>query len=132
MASYSRATMTGWEAVLGARSDPVEKLDALIWVDINLLHRFSDEFKIQLAWLRQSPPTTANLGKSFTRRLRLAKALLAEGESTDRFRVLGATPNIRAHCLLELTWLPEHIVRAAGPRVALSLARDSLLRGAAR
>jgi AcrR family transcriptional regulator len=132
MASYSRATMTGWEAVLAARSDPVEKLDALIWVDINLLRRFGDEFKIQLAWLRQSPPSTPNLGKSFTRRLRLAKALLAEGEGTARFRVLGATPNIRAHCLLELTWLPESIVRTAGPRVALCLARDSFLRGAAR
>jgi AcrR family transcriptional regulator len=131
MASYSRATMTGWEAVLDARSDPVEKLDALIWVDINLLHRFSDEFKIQLAWLRQSPPSTPNLGRSFTRRLRLAKALLAEGEGTGRFRVLGATANIRAHCLLELTWLPENIVRVAGPRVALALARDSLVRGAA-
>jgi AcrR family transcriptional regulator len=130
MSSYSRATMSGWEAVLAARSDPVEKLDALIWVDINLLDRFSDEFKIQLAWLRQSPPSTPNLGRSFTRRLRLAKELLAEGERGGAFHVMGGSANIRAHCLLELTWLPEDIVRVAGPRAALGLARDSLVRGA--
>ena len=33
----------------------IEKLDALSWVNINALDRFGDEFRIQLAWMRQSP-----------------------------------------------------------------------------
>jgi hypothetical protein len=32
--------------------------------------------------------------------------------------------------LLELSWISERIVRTAGPRAALALARDTLLRGA--
>lgn len=41
--------------VLRAQSTPVEKLDALGWVNINALQRFGDEFRIQLAWMRQIP-----------------------------------------------------------------------------
>jgi AcrR family transcriptional regulator len=130
MESYIAHVGASWDAVLAADSTPVEKLDALLWVDINLLDRFHEEFKIQLAWLRQSPPTTADLGR-FTRRAPQIEALLAEGERTGQFRDFGATAKVRANCLLELTWVSENIVRNAGPRVALALARDSLLRGAA-
>ena len=34
-------------------STTVEKLDALSWLNINALDQFPDEFRIQLAWLRQ-------------------------------------------------------------------------------
>ena len=54
----------GWVSVLRSDATPVEKLDALSWVNINALDQFSDEFRIQLAWMRQSPPT-ANPGWSY-------------------------------------------------------------------
>jgi AcrR family transcriptional regulator len=130
MGSYIAHVTASWDAILASDSSATEKLDALLWVDINLLDRFSDEFKIQLAWLRQSPPTTSDLGQ-FTRRLPLIKSLLAEGERAGEFRNVGGSANVRAHCLLELTWVSENIVREAGPRAALTLARDTLLRGAA-
>jgi AcrR family transcriptional regulator len=130
MGSYIAHVAASWDAVLASKSTPVEKLDALVWVDINVLDRFSDEFKIQLAWLRQSPPTTSDIGY-VEKRLTLMKSLLADGEGGGQFRVAGASAKIRAYCLLELTWISENIVRAAGPRVALALARETLLRGAA-
>jgi len=36
----------------------VEKLDAVAWLQINVLDRFQDEFKIQLAWLRHRDALT--------------------------------------------------------------------------
>jgi AcrR family transcriptional regulator len=130
MASYMKNVATAWDAVLATASTPVEKLDALLWVDINVLDKFSEEFKIQLAWLRQSPPTSTDFGH-ITTRLRDIKSLLAEGERTGQFRDVGASANVRYHCLLELTWMPETIVRSAGAWAALAQARETLLRGAA-
>jgi AcrR family transcriptional regulator len=130
MTSYIKHVNAGWDAVLASKSSPLEKLDAVLWIDINVLDRFHAEFKIQLAWLRQSPPTAANMGK-FTKRAAQMKALLTEGERAGLFRVVGASANIRTHCLLELTWMSENIVRNAGTSAALTLARDTLLRGAA-
>src|SRR4051794_29536692 len=57
MQSYSDHFATAWAAVVGSGSSPLEQLDALMWVNINVLDRFSEEFNIQLAWLRQSPPS---------------------------------------------------------------------------
>jgi len=61
------------------RASPVEKLDALSWVTPNVLTASAMSFRIQLAWMRQSPPDTPNPGWLFTKRVRQMKALLAEG-----------------------------------------------------
>jgi AcrR family transcriptional regulator len=129
MTSYVAHVTGSWEAVLSSESTPIEKLDALLWVDINVLARFSDEFKIQLAWLRQSPPTTSNFSQ-FVNGLQHIKRLVAEGERTGQFRIFEASTNVRANCLLELTWMPEKVVRDVGVPVAMAQVRDTLLRGA--
>jgi hypothetical protein len=36
-----------------------------------------------------------------------------------------------ARCVLDVLWIPENIVRAAGRRTALVHARDTVLRGVA-
>jgi hypothetical protein len=36
-----------------------------------------------------------------------------------------------ALCVLDVTWMPENIVRTAGKRAALAQARDTVLRGVA-
>ncbi len=70
----------GWTTVLRSDSTPVEKLDALSWVHTNALAQFGDEFRIQLAWMRQSPPPdTPNIAWLFTKRLRQMKSVLVEG-----------------------------------------------------
>ncbi len=125
-----QALKTAWEAVLSTRSSPLEKLDGLMWANVHVMDRFSEEFRIQLAWLRQSPPNTPNLGLSFAWHLRQIKALLSEGERTESLRVEGSNAEIRARCVQEAIVFPPSIVREAGPRAAQALARDTVLRGA--
>ncbi len=130
MRSYTERVKTAWESVLSTRSTPLEKLDGLMWANVHVMDRFSEEFRIQLAWLRQSPPNTPNLGLSFAWHLRQIKALLSEGERTESLRVEGRSAEIRARCVQEAIVFPPSIVGAAGPRAAQTLARDTVLRGA--
>jgi AcrR family transcriptional regulator len=131
MRSFSVKARAGWTSVLRSDATNLEKLDALMWININAVDRFSDEFNIQLAWLRESPPRTASLGSSFSARLNDLKSLLAQGIRAGELRVEGSSADIRAWSLFELLWMPENIVRKLGPRGALTLARETTLRGAA-
>jgi AcrR family transcriptional regulator len=132
MATFPAAVRSGWRSVLGSDSTSVEKLDALMWININVVIRFSDEYNIQLAWLRESPPSTSNLGQNFPALLRDLKALLAQGERSRELHIDGPSADIRAWSLFDPMWMHEIIVRRVGTRAALALGRDSVLRGAAR
>jgi AcrR family transcriptional regulator len=131
MGSYIEHVSASWDAILASDASPVEKLDALVWVDINLLDRFRDEFKIQMGWLRQSPPSTSTDMSQLQQRDRKVRTLLSDGEGTGEFRKTGGTLGVRTACLLELTWISQSVVERAGPRGALNLARETLIRGAA-
>jgi AcrR family transcriptional regulator len=131
MLSFGRKVAAGWIAAIRSDATPIEKLDALSWIDINALDQFQDEFKIQLAWLRQSPPDTPNPGWSFTTRLRQLRALLKEGIRSGEIRIGSPSTGMLARCVLDVLWIPENILRAAGRRAALIHARDTVLRGAA-
>jgi AcrR family transcriptional regulator len=129
MRSFGRKVAAGWIGVLRSNATPIEKLDALSWVDINALDQFHDEFKIQLAWLRQSPPDTPNPGWSFATRLRQLSALLTEGIRSKEIRIDSTSTGMLARCVLDVLWIPENILRGAGKRAALVHARDTVLRG---
>ncbi|OBA70311.1 TetR family transcriptional regulator [Mycobacterium sp. 1554424.7] len=130
MRSFGQKVEAGWVSVLRSDATPVEKLDALSWVNVNALDRFSDEFRIQLAWMRQSPPT-ANPGWSYATRLRQMKSLLAEGIRSGEISIDAPSATMLARCLIGLQWIPENILRAIGTRPALVHARDTVLRGVA-
>lgn len=130
MRTFSVKARLGWSGVLRSDGTAVEKLDALMWININAVVRFKDEFNIQLAWIRESPPTTTNLGSSFSARLGDLKSLLAEGIRSGELHVQGPTADIRAWSLFELLWMPENIVDKIGVRDSLDLARQIILRGA--
>jgi AcrR family transcriptional regulator len=131
MRSFEDKARLGWTGVLRADATVVEKLDALMWVNINAVERFSDEYNIQLAWIRESPPSTANLGSSFAARLRDLKTLLARGTRSGELQIEGPSADIRAWAVFELLWMPENLVRQLSPRGALELLRETTLRGAA-
>jgi len=132
MRSFFEKSVAGWDAAFASDSTPLEKLDAVAWLHINVMDRFNDEFKIQLAWQRQSPPDTIDLGWSFSALLRRLTALLREGEASGQLRLdQGPTP-LMARCVVELTWVPEHIIEEAGKRGALKHQRDVVLRGVAK
>lgn len=130
MRSFGQKVEAGWIRVLRSDATPIEKLDALSWVNVNALDQFSDEFRIQLAWMRQSPPT-ANPGWSYTTRLRQMKSLLSEGIRSGAIRIDAPSTAMLARAVIGVQWIPENIVRAAGTRASLILARDTVLRGAA-
>jgi AcrR family transcriptional regulator len=130
MRSFGRKVEAGWVGVLRCDATPVEKLDALSWVNVNALDRFSDEFRIQLAWMRQSPPT-ANPGWSYSTRLRQMKSLLSEGIRSGEIQIDAPSTAMLARCVIGLQWIPENILREVGKRTALVHVRDTVLRGAA-
>ena len=131
MESFGRKVEAGWVSVLRSDATAIEKLDALSWVNVNALDRFSDEFRIQLAWMRQSPPNTPNPGWLYAMRLRQMKSLLSEGIRSGEISVETPSTAMLARCLIGLQWIPENILRAIGKRAALVHARDTVLRGVA-
>ncbi len=131
MESFGNKAGGGFASVLRADATPIEKLDALTWVNINALDRFPDEWKIQLAWMRQSPPDTPNPGLMFTTRLRQLKSLLSEGIRSKDIRVDSPSLEMLSRCVMDVLWMPENIVRTEGNQAALRLARDTVVRGVA-
>jgi AcrR family transcriptional regulator len=132
MESFGKKAGGGFASVLRTDATPVEKLDALSWVNINALDQFPDEWKIQLAWMRQSPPDTPNPGLAFTMRLRQLRALLSDGIESGDIRIEDSPSlSMLARYVMDALWVPENIVRAQGKDAALVNARDTLVRGAA-
>jgi AcrR family transcriptional regulator len=132
MGAFPDAVAAGWTSVLASDATSVEKLDALMWVNINVVVRFSDEYNIQLAWLRESPPSTSNLGQNFPALLERLTSLLSGGVRAGELRIEGPSADVRAWSLFDPLWMHENIIRTIGPVAALRLARESVLRGAAR
>lgn len=128
MLSFRHKVGAGWTAALGSDSTPVEKLDALSWININALDRFPDEFRIQLAWMRQSPPQIADPGWSWDTRLRQMKALLSEGIRSGEIHIDSPSAEMLARCVISEQWIPENIVRELGTRESLIHSRDTILR----
>ena len=129
MQSFGEKVAVGWTNVLRSDSSPVEKLDALSWVNTNVLDRFGDEFRIQLAWMRQSPPDTPNPGWLFAKRVRQMKTLLADGIRSGEIKIDSPSNEMLARCVIGAGWFPENIIRDVGTRASLILVRDTTLRG---
>lgn len=123
------------DAVMASSSSIVEKLDALCWVHIRSLHQFWEEFQIQLAWLREVQPEARSVRMSNDERARSVVALVKDGLRTGALKpsqlVDSNLPaDVFALSVRNLTWLPASIVHEHGPRVALALCRETILRGA--
>ena len=129
MQSFGEKVAEGWTRVLRSDSSPVEKLDALSWVNTNVLDRFGDEFRIQLAWMRQSPPDAPNTGWLFAKRIRQMKTLLSEGIRSGEITVDSPANETLARCVIGDRWIPENILHELGTRASLIHQRDTMLRG---
>lgn len=129
MQSFGEKVAVGWTNVLRSNASPIEKLDALSWVNTNALDRFGDEFRIQLAWMRQSPPDTPNPGWLFAKRIRQMKSLLAEGIRSGEIKIDSPSNEMLARSVIGVGWIPENILRDLGTRASLIHVRDTMLRG---
>jgi AcrR family transcriptional regulator len=131
MLSFTQKIGDAWADIMRADSSPTEKLDALCWLNINALERFPDEFGIQLAWMRHSPPEIAEPLWSFDTRVREMSALLSEGIESGDLVVKTPRADILTRCAIGVLWIPPNIVREWGTRASLVLSRDTVLRGVA-
>ena len=131
MQSFGEKVALGWTNVLRSDGSPIEKLDALSWVNTNALDRFGDEFRIQLAWMRQSPPDTPNPGWLFAKRVRQMKSLLADGIRSGEITIDSPSNEILARSVIGIGWIPENILHDLGTRRAQLHVRDTLVRGVA-
>lgn len=129
MLEFGHKVGGAWADIVRSDSTTVQKLDALSWLNINALDQFPDEFRIQLAWLRHSPPDSANPAWSFTTRIRQMKALLSEGIRAEEIHIHSAGADMLTRCIIGEQWIPENILAEIGVRNALILARDTVLRG---
>lgn len=131
MVAFGHKVGGGWNEVLRSESAPLEKLDALSWLNINVLDQFPDEFRIQLAWMRQSPPDIADPAWAFSTRVRQMKALLSEGIRSGEIRVDSPNAEMLARGVIGVQWIPENILCELGTRRALRHSRDTVIRGVA-
>jgi AcrR family transcriptional regulator len=129
MLEFGHKVGGAWTDIVRTDSTTAEKLDALSWLNINALDQFPDEFRIQLAWLRHTPPDTANPAWSFTTRIRQMKTLLSEGIRAGEIHSGKPAADVLARCIIGEQWIPENILQEIGTRNALILARDTTLRG---
>lgn len=131
MLSFGHKVGGAWTDILRSDSGLVEKLDALSWLNINALDRFPDEFRIQLAWLRQTPPDIGEPGWSYSTRVRQMKSMLSAGLKSGEIRIDTPTVDMLARCVIGVQWTPENILRELGTRASLVHSRDTVLRGVA-
>lgn len=131
MRAFGEKMEPGWTGVLCSDSSPLEKLDAVSWIHANVLDRFSDEFRIQLAWMRQSPPDTPDPGWLFSTRIGQMKTLLAEGIRSGEIAIDSPSNEMLARAVIGVGWIPENILRDIGTRASLVHIRDTSLRGVA-
>ncbi len=129
MQSFGDKVEAGSQAVFRSNSSAIEKLDALSWVNTNALSRFGDEFRIQLAWMRQIPPDAPNPSIQFPQRLKQTKSLLNKGIRAGEIKIDDAPGEMLARCAIGLKWIPENILRDIGTRASLLHIRDTMLRG---
>ncbi len=61
MNAFHDQLSAGYDAVLAADATALAKLDALTWLNLNVLGRFGPELAIQAAWLRAVPPAASDL-----------------------------------------------------------------------
>ena len=131
MRAFGEKMEPGWTDVLRSDSSPLEKLDAVSWIHTNVLEKFGDEFRIQLAWMRQSPPDTPDPGWLFSTRVGQMKMLLAEGIKTGGIAIDTPSNEMLARAVIGVGWIPENILRDIGTRASLIHIRDTSLRGVA-
>ena len=128
---YATSVTDGWDAVLRSRASPLEKIDALLWLDINILDGFSEEHRIQSVSLQYAPPRNLEPRTVVPVPAPSHPRLLADAERAGELRLSWPSADMRARAAVSLIWTPENIIRDLGTPAALQFARETLLRGAA-
>jgi hypothetical protein len=131
MGAYAENVTDGWRSILTSPSTPIEKLDALLWFDTNVVYHFSEERRIQSAALQLAPPSSPDLTATFPTQLRLLKEFVTEGLGAEALQIDGAPTELATRCLFRVIWPSQNVVDAVGIERTFEFERDILVRGAA-
>ena len=82
--------------------------------------------------MRQSPPDSPNPGYAFASRMEQLAELLAAGGRAGDLRIDAAPLDVLSRCVMDVLWIPGNIIAEIGTAAALTLARDTVLRGITR
>jgi AcrR family transcriptional regulator len=128
LADYGKRRKESCDAIMQSGSTPLQKLDALMWLYLHLLRRFSDEITIQFSLIREAPRDGRRIGRlpSF----RDIERLLENGVKMGEIRPYAGPITEYARCVREALWAPKSVLEAIGIEGAHDLARASVLRGA--
>jgi AcrR family transcriptional regulator len=135
MGSFQSKLSDGYASIVSTDSTAVEKLDALTWLNVNVLDRFPEEYEIQQSWLRAIPPAESDQSTFHEERAKHIESVVAEGLRQGQLRAghLGADAPplaVLTGCFRDLIW-PTQLVPKLGKRATLAYARSTTLRGAA-
>ncbi|MBT2275661.1 TetR/AcrR family transcriptional regulator [Rhodococcus qingshengii] len=136
MSTYQASVSDAYDAVVDSVSTAVEKIDALAWVNVNVVETFRDEFKIQSAYLRVIAPASGNAEWApHERRAKQLLGVVTDGVRAGQLQAGGMAPSpsnaLLARCVRDLMW-PAHVVHRFGKEVAMDLCRKSLIHGITR
>ncbi|MGW1029470.1 TetR/AcrR family transcriptional regulator [Streptomyces sp. NPDC002577] len=130
MGSFHAKLSSAYGSVITSDSTPIEKLDALTWINLNAVERFDREFQIQRAWLRQRPPDTSAVFSALKKRARQIRDVIDEGQHSGEIRLEGVSIDRLTSCVRDLIWVPPPVVERVGKHTALAHSRETLIRGA--
>ncbi|HEY6533356.1 MAG TPA: TetR/AcrR family transcriptional regulator [Acidimicrobiales bacterium] len=132
MSGYATYVLEGWKRVIAAERPAVETIDALSWLYLNALDRFSEEHKIQFQTLTRSPNPSTQSNWAFPTQLRMLKDCLDEGTRSGDLGDRPAGLDLWARTVFALLHTPETTLKELGPSDAFALTRATVLNGAAR
>lgn len=136
MSTYQACVSKAYDAVVRSESTAVEKIDALAWVNVNVVETFRDEFEIQSSYLRVIAPASGNAQWApHERRAKQLLKVVTSGVRAGQLHAGGMDPApssaLLARCVRDLMW-PAHVVHRFGKEAAMDLCRKGLIQGIAR
>lgn len=131
MSRFHVQLSAAYRAVADVSASPIEKLDALSWINVNALAQFDKEFQIQRAWFRMTPPAESPVLAAIVQRGRILERVMSDGFASGHLDSSGREPRSSAASVRDLMWIPTHVFDFLGATAALDHTRRTVLRGAA-
>jgi AcrR family transcriptional regulator len=132
MRGYAAHVLDGWEQIRAVGGSAAETLDAMSWLYLNALHRFSEERRIQFQSITSSPRAKIDSNWAFPTQMRILKDILETGAESGELRPRSVPLSLLGSTVFSLLHMPSTILRDLGPEKALILTRSAVLNGVAR
>jgi AcrR family transcriptional regulator len=132
MRGYTAHVLDGWERIRAVGASPIDTLDAMSWLYVNLLDRFSEERRIQFQSITNAPGSPVESNWAFPTQLRILRHVLEDGTRSGELVSQKAPLALLGSTVFSLLHVPSTILRELGPEGAFALTRHAVLNGVAR